>query len=206
MADDHIDVGGPTRVRATPPDPKNPPVDGGDAIPAGVILGQRELLPGGVECEEADDVFWKVWVPLLERKGLTPIVAHDGAEVVPYINHSRWVADCPCGGAMHCWDRNPYGCCLDCGVLHKVRWQPPAKRAEVTRLLAGRPVQHRNWDAHKGETVEELKIQNVLMHGAPAVERDGLLVAANVKMPKRFTHPQEYLEHLQTARRKAEAA
>ena len=78
-----------------------------------------------------------------------------------------------------------------------------AERAQVARLLAGRPAQHRNWDAHKGETVEELKIQNVLMQGVAPEMRDGLLVAAGVTVPERFIGPQDYLDHLQTARRKA---
>jgi hypothetical protein len=104
---------------------------------------------------------------------------------------------------MACWDRNPYACCLGdgCGRVFKVLWQLPQLRSEVMRLVAGRPEGHRNWDAHKGETVEELKIQNVLLQGVPAVERNGLLMAENVSLPDELVSPEEYLDRLRRERK-----
>jgi hypothetical protein len=163
------------------------------------VFDQRHCTVGAHGAEEAEDVFWQAWVPLLARRGLTPVV--DPREVVPYVNHARWVADCPaCNGGMHCWDRNPYACCLTCGTMFKVVWQSPHARAEVVRLLAGRVPTDRNWNAHKGETAEELAIQNVLMQGVAPEHRDGLLVAANVTMPKQFTHPRARLKAAKGAR------
>lgn len=191
-----VDVGLPTRINANV-DPANPPQMPSDGYPA-IYQDQRTMLPGGLECETAEDMFWKVWVPHLERfQQIAPTL--DSSEVIPYLSAGRWVADCTCGGGMACWDRNPYACCLGCGRMCKVSWQPPAIRSEVMRLLAGRPEGNRNWDV--GETVEELKIQNVLLQGVPAVERQGLLVAENVTVPDDFTSVGDYLEHLRSARK-----
>jgi hypothetical protein len=203
----HVDVGLPTRVKAEPPDPRNPPTLPDDAYPAG-YQDQRTMLAGGLDCEDADDVFWRCWAPHLEQhQHRAPRIDEENREVVPYLNGGRWVADCPaCGCGMACWDRNPYACCLGlgCGRMFKVRWQLPTERSEVMRLLAGRPEQARNWDAHKGETIEELKIQNVLMLGVPAVERNGLLIAQNVILPDELTDPNEYLDTLRRKRRARE--
>jgi hypothetical protein len=200
----HVEVPGlSARVKVDPPDPRNPNTNPDDAYPA-IIRDQRTMHAGGRDCETAEDVFWRCWVPWHERQGRTPKPDAEGREVVPYVNHSRWVADCPaCNGGMACWDRNPYACCGDCARIYKVLWQPPAVRAEAIRLLAGRVVNDRNWLAHQGETTTELALQNVLMTGVAPERRDGLLVAANVDMPDNFTHPLEYLDVLQTARRKA---
>jgi hypothetical protein len=123
----------------------------------------------------------------------------DARELVPYLNHGRWLADCPeCGAGAACWDRNPYTCCLACGHLYSLAWPLPQLRSEVMRLLAGRPEEARNWTP--GETVEELKIQNVLMLGVPAVERNGLLLAENVRIPDEFSDATEYLERLRIDR------
>lgn len=198
----HVDVGLSTRVKV---DPENPPPMGDDAYPA-VFGDQRTMLPGGIGCDDAEAVFWKCWVPHLEQHqpGLLPHFDEDSREVVPYLNAGRWVADCPaCGCGMACWDRNPYTCCLGwrCGRMFKVRWQAPPVRSEVMRLLAGWPEGNRNWDAHKGETVDELKIQGVLMAGVAPTERNGLLVAENVRLPDELTDPGEYLDRLRRERR-----
>lgn len=191
-----IDVGLPTRIKATAPD--TPPQMPDDGYPA-IFHDQRTMLTNGDECETGEDVFWKCWVPHLARyKNMEPLP--DPREVIPYLNAGRWVTDCPeCHGGIACWDRNPYACCLGCGHMFEVTWQLPALRSEVMRLLAGRPEAHRNWDV--GETVEELKIQNVLMLGVPSAERNGLLVADNVHVPDEFLSPSEYLNHLSNARR-----
>lgn len=207
----HFDVGGSTRVSidpARPFDPANPRTNDNDGYPD-IIADQRSMLPGGAECLVAEDVFWYVWVPFLEAKGMRPKFTTEA--VVPYINESRWVADCGlevggCGSGMACWDRNPYACCMACGRAYKVRWQLPATRSEIVRLLAGRPPVNRNWEAHKGETATELAVQNVLMQGVAPEHRGGLLVAANVHMPDEFASPTEWLDRMQAGRRRAARA
>lgn len=200
--DDFIDVGLSTRIRAAFPD--TPPTMSDDGYP-GVFQDQRTMLAGGLDCETGDDVFWKCWVPHLERhQGIAPRMDEHARELVPYLNAGRWIADCPaCGSGIALWDRNPYGCCLgfECGRIYNVRWQTPMLRSEVMRLLAGWPEGNRNWNAHEGETVDELKMQGVLMLGVPAVERNALLVAENVHVPDDFTDVNEYLDSLRRARR-----
>jgi len=200
-ADDFVDVGGVTRIPVDF-DVANPPQDTNDVYP-GIFEDQRTMLPGGLACETGADVYNNVWVPHLAKyQGIEPTM--DEREVVPYLNAGRWIADCPnCGGAMACWDRNAYACCLglDCGHVFKVQWQLPAVRSEVMRIVAGWPEGNRNWDAHKGETVDELKLQGVLMLGVPAVERQGLLVAENVTVPNNVTDVNEYLDSLRRARK-----
>lgn len=202
-SDDFVDVGKSTRVSAKAPDPKNPPTMSDDAYPA-VILDQRSMLPDGGICETAEDVFWKCWVPWFERQHKPPpVVSKAPAHVIPYINQSRWVADCPkCNGGMACWDHNPYACCLDCGRMYEVRWQPPTERAAVIRVIAGWPPQNRSWDAHKGETIDALKIQGILMQGLDVEKRNGLIVAANLDVPDELASPQDHLEQLRIAQSK----
>lgn len=205
----HVDVGLSTRLRI--PEAGEVPQMGDDGYPA-IFLDQRHMLRNGLFCETAEDVFWKCWVPwLAEKQNIEPRA--DDREVVPYLNAGRWIADCPaCRGSMPCWDRNPYACCLNlgCGRIFKVLWQLPWLRSEVCRLLAGRvgcichpedPYAHLNWDAHKGETVEELKLQNVGIANVAAVERNALLVAENVNMPDEFTSVAEYLDRLRRQRK-----
>lgn len=201
-ADDFIDIGAPTRVRVGPTGPTGPTVTD-DAYPA-IIADQRTMLPNGIDCGTAEDIFWKCWVPWAERHALTLQLDPEQRAVVPYINLSRWVADCPnCRGGMACWDANPYTCCLTCATICEVHWQSPFERAAVIRVLAGRPVGNRNWDAHKGETLDELKLENVLMTGVAPAERHGLLVAANVDIPTELTDANDWLERLRTQRAKA---
>jgi hypothetical protein len=84
-----------------------------------------------------------------------------------YVNHGRWVADCPrpyCGGAeqLHdterreaCWvelhdqdqpghERSVYFHCRNCDLITSVDW--PADAARIRAALMERPVpQTRNW-------------------------------------------------------------
>lgn len=177
-----------------------------DGYPA-LFGDQRTMLAGGLECDSAEDVFWKCWVPHLElhQPGLYPHFDEEERAVTPYLNAGRWIANCPaCGTGIACWDQNPYACCLgfQCARIFKVRWQLPALRSEVMRLLAGWPEGNRNWNAHEGETIEELKIQGVLMLGIEPAQRNGLLVASNVRVPDQFTDATEYLDALRRSRRR----
>jgi hypothetical protein len=194
-----------------PFDLARPPQDSDDAYPH-LYATQREMLPNGIECDTGEDVFWKVWEPFLrgvdeygrpnEIPKRVPVLDEEHRQVDPYVNQSRWVADCPaCGGGMACWDRNPYACCLTCGRMYEVRWQLPAERAEVMRVLAGRPIGNRNWDPRAGETVETLAIENVLMQDVEPVQRHGLLVAAGVDIPNEVTDIHQHFEELRTRNR-----
>ncbi|CAB4166844.1 hypothetical protein UFOVP1383_39 [uncultured Caudovirales phage] len=83
-----------------------------------------------------------------------------------YVNHGRWVADCPmngCGGALVV---APYmrgflcGSCINVDAAHRFRplsW--PENGAEIEAALDVRPLETtRNW--RPGETVEDLLAEN----------------------------------------------
>lgn len=208
----YVDVGLSARIDASPPDPNNPRQMPDDRYPL-VIQDARH----GYGCETVEEIraYQAGWCagecpPHDRPPPKWPVVAPrpdpELRETVPYINASRWIADCPqCGTANWVWDRLPDMVCLGrgCGLTFKVLWQLPTVRSEVIRVIAGWPEQNRSWDAHKGETVEELKIQGVLMLGVEPVKRNGLLVAENLHMPDDVLGPQEYLDRLRSARVKA---
>lgn len=202
--DQYLDVGLSTRVKAGPSDPDNPRTYPDDAYPA-VIADQRH----GYGCDTVDEVLAYQLGFLAEHYNIAPTLDPEKRAVTPYINTSRWVADCPqCGAANWVWDRNPNMVCLGrhCGYVFNVMWQPPKVRAAAIRVIADWPQGNRSWDAHKGETVEELKIQGVLMQGVEPAQRNGLLVAAGVKMPDELISPTEYLDRLRDQRAKAARA
>jgi hypothetical protein len=186
---EHLDIGSVTRVPVPDRAPDTAPIDPNDGYPK-IIRDQRELHG----CETVPEVI-AYWDSFLERSGRVRVM--DQRELTPYINHSRWLADCPeCNGGMACWEANPYACCLDCGHQFSIRWQEGGERAAAIRLLAGYPDRHRNWDPRVGETVESLRVRHIVMAGKPPVERNGLLAAANVQVPDEFTTIGEYMERL----------
>ncbi|KKL51323.1 hypothetical protein LCGC14_2296620, partial [marine sediment metagenome] len=75
-----------------------------------------------------------------------------------YVNHGRWVVDCPteyCGGASIA---ETVFVCDNCKRVTKVVW--PDNRTDIDRVLNVRPVpQTRNWIP--GETVDDLERENV---------------------------------------------
>jgi hypothetical protein len=172
-----VDVGLPTKLWAGPPDPNDPNQYPDDGYPA-VIADQRHAYR--VETVEEVEAHW---MEHLFRHGVEMWTDH--REVVPYINRARWLVDCPnCNAGNFAWDRNPYACCLDCGLLVKVMWQPPLVRSQAVRLLAVRPIGNCNWNAHKGETVEELETENRWLLDQPSVEKNGLVVPQGLDVPE----------------------
>lgn len=93
--------------------------------------------------------------------------------VIAYINHGRWVADCPgwCGNALVVSQADPYFICSECGsVENGGRWYLvvfPDEKNEIEEALLRRPERDgfrawsRNW--HPGESVERLKFENADM-------------------------------------------
>lgn len=76
-----------------------------------------------------------------------------------YVNHGRWVADCPaCNSAAVVTVESPYfrcGCGLRAGV------QFPPEREAIEDVLGRRPMaENRNWS--QGESVADLRIENAL--------------------------------------------
>ncbi len=85
------------------------------------------------------------------------LAEHDIGQVAAYVNHSRWVADCPCGGA-ELVSRHRDFLCGSCGGQGTVQWPRPRKQIEAA--LLERPVEGtRNW--WPGETVAMLRAENL---------------------------------------------
>ncbi len=88
---------------------------------------------------------------------------------VAYVNHGRWVADCPfCSGAEEMATLPMSFFCHACqmaavqGQAIPALFPAPAEAESIERVLAIRPVPNRNWVP--GETVDQLRAEN-LEHG-----------------------------------------
>jgi hypothetical protein len=62
-------------------------------------------------------------------------------------------------------------------------WQPPLERSRAIRALAIRETVHCNWNAQKGETVETLEFENLVMYGERTVAKDGMNMPAGLWLP-----------------------
>lgn len=89
----------------------------------------------------------------LAKNGIEP---WQGETVTAYVNHDRWVADCPCNGAELVAPGEEM-LCGSCGAKHQVKF--PKHRADIEAALAPREPYNRNW--HPDETVDELVAQNI---------------------------------------------
>lgn len=96
-----------------------------------------------------------------------------GAPVQAYVNHGRWIAECPdCNGAQIMSETERRFWCLSCGnAAINFAWRHvrlPRDRDDIESTLMLRPAARpdkaitRNWNA--GETVEELEQENA-SHG-----------------------------------------
>jgi hypothetical protein len=68
------------------------------------------------------------------------------AKARAYVNHGRWVADCPaeCGGAMSLDPRQGLFACGVCKQMNEVEW--PDNPDEIFETLMRRPLaRNRNW-------------------------------------------------------------
>lgn len=143
------------------------------------IRDQRTMCGPHVH-ETVGDVtsFWRAHASQRGFRRHSGLVAreldHTDLESPVYISAGMWVADCPnreCNGAAACWIANPEACCLDCGTVFKPVWPTEdtigGTLEEVVAVLAAphraKP-QWRNFRAsHKGETLGDLKAQNLAM-------------------------------------------
>src|SRR3954469_15639259 len=100
----------------------------------------------------AQQVYCK-WEGLLEQRAMSRV--RDVRTVAAYVNHSRWVSDCPeCNGAMGCWSELDTACCLGCGHEYAVTW--PEDAATIEAVLLQRPTEaSRSWNP--GETIGALE-------------------------------------------------
>lgn len=98
--------------------------------------------------------------------GRMPKQADAKGRLHPYVNHGRWVVDCPCkgcGGAVVVSRAEAFFLCpLCCNADNDGQWyrvEFPAHRAQIEIELLKRPVRPtRNWRAH--ESVADLRQEN----------------------------------------------
>lgn len=153
----------------------------------GVILTQRELYAdalreitgaagnGILETVEDVEAFWQLWARRagfkLRNTGEAVYLGGGGhadtniiesaATIPAYVNHGRWVADCPnCNAGIAVWPENPRALCLGCGFLYRIAF--PDDTQAVEEALAPRRVEHRHWTP-AGKTPDELHAENELI-------------------------------------------
>lgn len=94
------------------------------------------------------------------RHDSSPPDSQASTQVDAYINHSRWVVECPegCGYAVIVDPAEPIFLCAICGSgWHEVSF--PEQREEIESTLLVRPeAKLRNWST---ETVQQLKEENI---------------------------------------------
>lgn len=93
-----------------------------------------------------------------------------GPAAIAYVNHGRWVTECPygCGSAQVVTPADPRFFCLGCRNRGSGRWSPvtfPAQRQVIEAALERRPPRNANW--LPGEPVERLLKENA-DHGMEA--------------------------------------
>lgn len=88
------------------------------------------------------------------------------APVEVYVNHGRWVVECPdCNGAQLACRTDPRFMCNECGnVVCGNLWRPvvwPPNSTSIDSMLQNRPVRNQHW--YPAESKTGLAIEN-LMH------------------------------------------
>lgn len=84
----------------------------------------------------------------------------DGRRVAVYVSANRWVADCPddnSGIEISSW--NEEATCLGCG--HIFRRVMPKDWEIAAAFLEQRPPSNRHWFPDKGETIDQLEVENL---------------------------------------------
>lgn len=124
-------------------------------VDASVYLPVIAQLSGRLSLANIDEQH-RQW---LRKINLTPI--EQNVVIAPYINHGRWLFDCPicdAGGAVVIGLTR--GWCFGCGgVFNSVMWPSEDDRKEIVKALEKRPnVKNVNW--HPSESLQQLKDEN----------------------------------------------
>lgn len=100
-------------------------------------------------------------VDALAHRSLTAWKAGDRLRA--YVNHGRWLVDCPCGESCSTSPAWGMACCLGCGAIFEAIEFPPARmRQDIEHLFEPRTMAQRNW--YWRESVEQLAAENIA-HG-----------------------------------------
>lgn len=114
--------------------------------------------------EAAPRLYWQAPVPV----NLRAEVSSTTDAIMVYVNHGRWIAECPdCHGAQLSSPADRRFMCHCCGnVAINGKWRPvlwPAGTTGLEAALEQRPKLARNW--LPGETVAHLLAENDRMMG-----------------------------------------
>jgi len=122
------------------------------------------------ETPEQVRAFWELFAESQRKVGRPFKLTRSRKRLAAYVSDGRWVADCPeCRGGVGLWRENEEACCLDCGhVYSSIDWPDASEVDEAERVLAARPTTELHWRPDSGETVDDLKVEN-LKHGYPPV-------------------------------------
>lgn len=105
---------------------------------------------------EALVAFWKAYNI---RQGRIPQFTTD--QLGGYINHGRWIADCPsCNNGIECAPVFPFGLCLGCGNAYEVVYPSVGDRTRAEAALVIRPHEARNWFPDR-EAPNDLELENI---------------------------------------------
>lgn len=119
--------------------------------------------PGIPPCRGAE------WVHdyLRDSKAQLGAETHPTATTPAYVNHGRWVVDCPdCNNAQLACRTDHRFLCNECGNIvvgglwRVVVW--PTKADAIEQTLSSRPLANQNWNP--GQTITDLKAEQVI-HG-----------------------------------------
>lgn len=96
-------------------------------------------------------------VRMLAERGITS--HHDDERPMrAYVNHGRWIIDCPCMNGVIVSREWGSACCFACGAVY-VTLAFPAESDAIEAALLARPYRHQqNW--FPGETVADLQREN----------------------------------------------
>lgn len=83
-----------------------------------------------------------------------------GPKAVAYVNHGRWLADCPLGDGEARLVNPAYEFfCIGCGNTFAVLWPDAKTMKQITKVLEQRPASgSQNWYPH--ESVADLTAEN----------------------------------------------
>lgn len=124
------------------------------------LYGLRAGLPPDREAEGAPRLFWQALTPL--GAALAAGLASAALSVATYVNHGRWVVECPdCPGAQLASRADRRFLCNYCGnAAIGGLWRPvvwPKAVSSIEAELEKRPTRSANW--LPGETVSELRAE-----------------------------------------------
>lgn len=118
---------------------------GGSDVPK--LMVARDLVKGHPASPAA---YLAVAVARAKKAGRQ--VVDDDRALIAYVNHGRWVADCPhCNGGIMLDPTWPLAACLGAGCHRVFRAiAQPAEWAQIEEILAVRPVPHQHWGYERG--------------------------------------------------------